>query len=184
MRNRLCQCAQVTGSSLKGNTGQKKTLLTRVKRTLFKGRNISDNMQRVQPSAGQSLGTRCRVGEKNIHTSFLRDKSFYIVWLFFFFACSTLFFFFVLFFYSDIPLSLLMTSFHLLPDVFLLHLYSYLYLFWFFPSMYLYFSITAYIPQQNLSSNIRTTMWLHSIFMWMITVNTSKIVYFLYILNV
>lgn len=30
----LCQCAQVTGSSYKGNTGQKKTLLARVKRTL------------------------------------------------------------------------------------------------------------------------------------------------------
>lgn len=30
----LCQCAQVTGSGYKSNTGQKKTLLARVKRTL------------------------------------------------------------------------------------------------------------------------------------------------------
>lgn len=104
---------------------------------------------------------------------------------FFFFACSTLFLFLfcsstlifpILFWWLPSIYFFLMSSFYIFTP-------TYIFSGFFLPCIFI-FSITAYIPQQNLSSNIRMTMWLHSIFMWMITVNTSKIAYFLYILNV
>lgn len=66
---------------------------------------------------------------------------------------SILFFFDALSFYPDVSL----LPFFLLAYFSLIH-----------------FFLVAYIPQQNFSSNIKITRWLHSILKWIITINTRK----------
>lgn len=92
--------------------------------------------------------------------TFLRVKPWFLILLLclllvLFYSFSDLFFFLMFFICA-------------FPDGFLL------YYFLMSSFYFLYFFLTAYIPWQNLLSNIKIKTCLHSIFKWMIRMNISK----------